>query len=59
MRTFIALASCIVLAAGVERYANPFAVVGVHQTIEKLSQVMVYRRFLIRYRTVNVVGPEN
>jgi len=48
------LSACaFVLAAGVERYANPFAVVGVHQTIEKLSQVMVYRRFLIRYRTVN------
>jgi hypothetical protein len=46
-------ACAFVLAAGVERYANPSAVIGVHQTIEKLSQVMVYRRFLIRYRTVN------
>ena len=46
-------ACSFVLAAGVERYANPSAVIGVHQTIEKLSQVTVYRRFLVRYRTVN------
>ena len=48
------LSACaFVLAAGVERYANPVAVVGVHQAIEKLSEVMVYRRFLIRYRIIN------
>ena len=46
-------ACTFVLAAGVERYANPFAAIGVHQTIEKLSQVVVHRRFLVHYQVVN------
>ncbi len=46
--------SCtLVLAGGVERYASPFAAVGVHQTILKQSQTVVYRRYLIHYRIVN------
>ena len=48
------LSACsFVLAAGVERYVSPLATVGVHQTVQKLSQTFVYRRFLVHYRVVN------
>ena len=48
------LSACsLVLAAGVERYVNPLATVGVHQTKETLSRTFIYRRFLIHYRVVN------
>ncbi len=52
-RAYCFSACTIVLAAGVERYASPFAAVGVHQTLLKLSQTTVYRRYLVHYRIVN------
>jgi hypothetical protein len=42
-----------VLAGGIERYASPLSVIGVHQVTVTALKDAVIRHFLVRYRIVN------
>ena len=50
---FCASACTLVLAAGVERYANPRALVAVHEVKQRETKTYVLRRFRVTYRIVN------
>jgi hypothetical protein len=50
---FCLSACAFVLAAGVERYASPLAIVGVHEVKQRQSRTLVKRRYIIRFRIVN------
>jgi len=58
MRAYCASACTFVLAGGVERFANPLAQIGVHQTLTQFTQTRIYRQFRVSYRIVDGVKHE-
>ncbi len=50
----LCLSACtFILAAGIERYASPLAIIGVHEVKQHLSRTFVLRKFLVHYRIVD------
>ena len=52
LRGFCMSSCSLVLAGGVERFANPMAGVGVHEIKETLNRTMIHRQYLVHYRLV-------
>jgi hypothetical protein len=52
-RAACASACPFVLAGGIERYAGPLSVIGVHQVTVTALKDAVIRHFLVRYRIVD------